>query len=211
MDGGSSRSDRTKLIIGNIKYSMNEDELREVVAPISEIVSLRIPRAPNNRSKGFGIIEFKTTEDAERVKEELDGKEVQGRKMYIRFDDEETASHRPKRFEDRGGRPPRDDRNEYRREDYSRDGRFQRESRFKRDDRFRGRDDQEDYRHDDRGRESFHRGGMREDDRGRNDRGYERRRYNDDDDRRDKRGKRYDNDSNSRRRKQDSSSDGNEK
>ncbi|KAI9638822.1 uncharacterized protein MKK02DRAFT_31135 [Dioszegia hungarica] len=56
-----------------------------------EVVFAEILTTPQGTSKGCGIVEFATQEDARRAKDELADKPFMGRSVFIREDREETA------------------------------------------------------------------------------------------------------------------------
>ncbi|MGQ9609195.1 MAG: RNA recognition motif domain-containing protein [bacterium] len=73
-----------KLYIGNLKFGMTDQDLREAFAGFGEIVSATIIKdKASGRSKGFGFIEFANEADAQKAKTSMNGKEVQGRALRI--------------------------------------------------------------------------------------------------------------------------------
>lgn len=73
-----------KLYIGNLKFGMTDQDLREAFAGFGEIVSATIIKdKASGRSKGFGFIEFVNEADAQKAKINMNGKEVQGRALRI--------------------------------------------------------------------------------------------------------------------------------
>jgi cold-inducible RNA-binding protein len=73
-----------KLFVGSLSYDTTEERLREIFAEFGNVVSATIimDRA-TNRSKGFGFVEFESAEDAQKAVAELNGKEVDGRKLTV--------------------------------------------------------------------------------------------------------------------------------
>lgn len=85
-----------KLYIGNLKFGMTDDELKAAFTEFGDIVSATIVKDRiSGRSKGFGFVEFSTDESANKAKENMDGKEYQGR--ILRVDD--AKSQRPRSSE----------------------------------------------------------------------------------------------------------------
>ena len=68
----------TKLFVGNLSYQLTEEEFRETFQNYGNIKELRLLQ-----NKGFGFVEFDSEESAKRALEELNGKEVKGRKMRV--------------------------------------------------------------------------------------------------------------------------------
>lgn len=75
--------DKNKLFVGSLPWSLNNDSLRELFSQYGEIVEVVvISDRDTGRSKGFGFITFKNEEDAQKALE-MDGKEVEGRKIVV--------------------------------------------------------------------------------------------------------------------------------
>ena len=73
-----------KLYVGNIPFQASDEDLKthfDTVAPVSsaKIIFDKF----NNRSKGFGFVEFDTEEQARSALAELDGKELHGRPLRV--------------------------------------------------------------------------------------------------------------------------------
>ncbi len=74
----------TKLYIGNLSYNTTSDDLRTLLGDYSSLqtVDIIMDRA-SGRSKGFGFAEFDDDEEAKKVIEEFNGKEVDGRTLVV--------------------------------------------------------------------------------------------------------------------------------
>ena len=74
----------TKIYVGNLPYSMTQAELGGLFAPFGEIDSTTILTDKHTgRSRGFGFVEMAGQDEARRAIAELDGKEIQGRKLKV--------------------------------------------------------------------------------------------------------------------------------
>jgi len=73
------------IYVGNLAYSLTEDELANEFAKFGEVTSAKIivDRENNDRSKGFGFIEMSDDAAAQKAIEELNGKEVAGRNLRV--------------------------------------------------------------------------------------------------------------------------------
>jgi RNA recognition motif-containing protein len=72
------------LYIGNIPYSISESELTALFANFGEVTSLNIVKDKvTNRSKGFGFVDMPDDSAANAAIAELNGKEVNGRKIIV--------------------------------------------------------------------------------------------------------------------------------
>lgn len=75
-----------KLFVGGLAWAATDEDLRAAFAECGEVKEATVVKFPDSgRSKGFGFVEYATTEEAETAKKELDGKEIAGRKIMIDF------------------------------------------------------------------------------------------------------------------------------
>ncbi|MEM9166651.1 MAG: RNA-binding protein, partial [Planctomycetota bacterium] len=73
-----------KLYVGNLSYSMTEDELRDVFAEHGEVVSANLVMdRETGRPRGFGFVEFADAEGAKKAIEALNGTNVGGRDLTV--------------------------------------------------------------------------------------------------------------------------------
>lgn len=74
----------TKLYVGGLSYSVNDDQLREMFEAIGKVDSAQvIVDRSSNQSKGFGFVEMGTEEEAQAAIKELNGKDVGGRPLTV--------------------------------------------------------------------------------------------------------------------------------
>jgi RNA recognition motif-containing protein len=94
-----------KLYIGNLPYQCTEDSLREWFSSAGfsagEITVVR--DRMTGQSRGFGFVEFSSEDDAARAMQQLNGKDMMGRRLVIN-------PANPPRQGDRGPRRDRGDR-----------------------------------------------------------------------------------------------------
>ena len=73
-----------KLYVGNLSYKMTEEGLKEIFAPIGEVLSAKIITDPSTgRSKGFGFVEMANDEDGDKAISSLNGTSVQERSITV--------------------------------------------------------------------------------------------------------------------------------
>ncbi|MCD6521225.1 RNA-binding protein [Candidatus Calescamantes bacterium] len=77
----------SKLYVGNLNYQTSEHTLREAFSEYGEVVSVRILEG-----RGFGFVEMGSIEEAEKAREGMNGKEVDGRPLRV----EEARPPRPR-------------------------------------------------------------------------------------------------------------------
>ncbi|KPL03303.1 MAG: hypothetical protein AMJ90_03315 [candidate division Zixibacteria bacterium SM23_73_2] len=68
----------SKLYVGNLSYSIGENELRDLFSEFGNVVSVNILTG-----RGFGFVELDSAEAAKNAKEALDGTELDGRNLRI--------------------------------------------------------------------------------------------------------------------------------
>jgi RNA recognition motif-containing protein len=73
-----------KLYVGNLPYSVTEDEVRALFAEVGSVVSVAlITDRATGRAKGFGFVEMETEQAAQDAIAKLNGREVQSRALSI--------------------------------------------------------------------------------------------------------------------------------
>ena len=87
------------IYVGNLPYSLTEDELRSLFAQFGEVASVNIINDRyTGQSKGFGFVEMPSQEEAEEAISSLNDTSVQGRNVKV-------SQARPQK--DRAPRGPR--------------------------------------------------------------------------------------------------------
>ncbi|MDK1010594.1 MAG: RNA-binding protein [Actinomycetota bacterium] len=87
-----------KLYVGNLPWSTDEAELRQMFEPMGEVHSCAlITDRETGRSRGFGFVEL-DDEAAEKAMSELNGKDMGGRALRVN-----EAQDKPRRSGDGGG------------------------------------------------------------------------------------------------------------
>ena len=73
-----------KLFVGSLPFSSTEQELQAFFEAAGAVTSARIVADREaGRSRGFGFVEMSSPEEAQRAIEELDGKEMGGRNIFV--------------------------------------------------------------------------------------------------------------------------------
>ncbi|MDD5760845.1 MAG: RNA-binding protein [Candidatus Pacebacteria bacterium] len=73
-----------KLYIGSLSYDTNEDSLKEFFSQAGTVTSANIiTDKMTGRSKGFGFVEMSSEEEAKKAIEMLNGKELDGRTIFV--------------------------------------------------------------------------------------------------------------------------------
>jgi len=73
-----------KLYVGNLGYSIGNNELEQLFAAHGSVVSAGvITDRDSGQSKGFGFVEMGTDKEAQEAISALNGKEVDGRPLTV--------------------------------------------------------------------------------------------------------------------------------
>ncbi|HEX8598923.1 MAG TPA: RNA-binding protein [Chloroflexia bacterium] len=84
-----------KLYVGNLPYSVTEDQLREMFSAVGELSDVAVVTDRyTGQSKGFGFVEMVSDEAAQAAITKFDGQDMDGRAMVV---------NEAKPREDRGG------------------------------------------------------------------------------------------------------------
>lgn len=68
----------SKLYVGNLSYSVTNDQLKELFSTFGEVANVNVIDG-----KGFGFVEMSSEAEANKVKESLNGTEFQGRTLKV--------------------------------------------------------------------------------------------------------------------------------
>uniref|UniRef100_A0A1J3F1G5 Glycine-rich RNA-binding protein 4, mitochondrial n=1 Tax=Noccaea caerulescens TaxID=107243 RepID=A0A1J3F1G5_NOCCA len=105
----SSASPSSKLFIGGLSWSVDEQSLKDAFSSFGEVSEVRIAYDKGSgRSRGFGFVDFAEEEDALSAKDAMDGKGLLGRPLRIGFALERVRGGPV--VVPRFGKPKRDDR-----------------------------------------------------------------------------------------------------
>ena len=73
-----------RIYVGNMPYSMTEDELRDLFVEHGEVSSVAIINdRQTGRPRGFGFVEMETEDAGEKAIEALNSQEVGGRQLVV--------------------------------------------------------------------------------------------------------------------------------
>lgn len=72
------------IYVGNINYSLSEDEIRNIFAVIGKVDAIKIVRDKRTgKSKGFAFLDMGSKKEAMEAIKTLDGKAVGGRNLRV--------------------------------------------------------------------------------------------------------------------------------
>ena len=79
---------KNKLYVGNLAYGVDDDTLAKVFSEVEgvEVTEAKVildKMSEERRSRGFGFVTVATDEMAEIAVKELNGKEIDGRQIFV--------------------------------------------------------------------------------------------------------------------------------
>ncbi|KAJ3013514.1 hypothetical protein HKX48_005716 [Thoreauomyces humboldtii] len=77
-----------RVYVGNLSYEVGWKDLKLFMSDVGEVIFSDVLMVPGGRSKGCGIVEYASPEQATRAIKELCEKELMGRPVFIREDRE---------------------------------------------------------------------------------------------------------------------------
>jgi RNA recognition motif-containing protein len=79
-----------RIYVGNLAWQVSWQDLKDHFRQIGEVIYADVMKERNSdRSRGCGIVEFSTSEEAARAINELNDTEIKGRQIFVREDRED--------------------------------------------------------------------------------------------------------------------------
>ena len=73
-----------KLFVGNLSFSVIENELQDLFAQAGTVVSVAVMQDKfTGKGRGFGFVEMSSDQEAQKAIELFNGKEFQGRNLTV--------------------------------------------------------------------------------------------------------------------------------
>lgn len=74
----------TKIYVGNLPYSMHDDELQQQFARFGQVASAKVMiDRDNGRSRGFGFVEMRSGDEAQAAICGMNGQSFDGRALVV--------------------------------------------------------------------------------------------------------------------------------
>uniref|UniRef100_A0A672HPC5 Polyadenylate-binding protein 1-like n=1 Tax=Salarias fasciatus TaxID=181472 RepID=A0A672HPC5_SALFA len=80
---GARAKEFTNVYIKNFGDDMDDEKLREVFSKYGSAMSIRVMIDDTGKSRGFGFVSFERHEDAQKAVDEMNGKELNGKLIYV--------------------------------------------------------------------------------------------------------------------------------
>jgi RNA recognition motif-containing protein len=88
-----------KIYVGNLPYSVGDEELRKAFGEYGTVESADvIMERDTNRSKGFGFVQMQSDEEAKAAISGLDSKDMDGRAVKVSEAKPKRTEARPSTF-----------------------------------------------------------------------------------------------------------------
>jgi cold-inducible RNA-binding protein len=83
-----------RVYVGNLSYSTNEEALRSLFETNGRrVVEVKlVTDRDTGRARGFGFVEFETPSQAQKAIEELNDREVDGRRLVVNLAQDRSGS-----------------------------------------------------------------------------------------------------------------------
>ena len=73
-----------RIYVGNLPYSMNDDELRNIFGQFGELASAEVIKDKfSGQSKGFGFVDMPNNAEADAAIKAMNETEMKGRKLTV--------------------------------------------------------------------------------------------------------------------------------
>ncbi|XP_053190888.1 polyadenylate-binding protein 1A-like isoform X2 [Scomber japonicus] len=80
---GARAKEFTNVYIKNFGDEMDDEKLRELFSKYGNAMSIRVMTDDSGKSRGFGFVSFERHEDAQKAVDEMNGKEMNGKLIYV--------------------------------------------------------------------------------------------------------------------------------
>uniref|UniRef100_M3ZK26 Polyadenylate-binding protein n=1 Tax=Xiphophorus maculatus TaxID=8083 RepID=M3ZK26_XIPMA len=80
---GARAREFTNVYIKNFGEDMDDEKLKELFSKYGPALSIRVMTDDGGKSKGFGFVSFERHEDAQKAVDDMNGKELNGRQVYV--------------------------------------------------------------------------------------------------------------------------------
>ncbi|BGP55276.1 hypothetical protein JCM8202_000649 [Rhodotorula sphaerocarpa] len=82
-----------RVYVGNLAFGVKWNDLKDFMREAGNVVFSEIMLLPNGMSKGCGVVEYSTPEEAQRAITQLNDQQLLGRPVFIREDRENEARY----------------------------------------------------------------------------------------------------------------------
>jgi RNA recognition motif-containing protein len=87
-----------RVYIGNLSWGVSWQDLKDHMREAGEVTRADVMMGPDGRSKGCGIVEYESVEEAQKAVLTLNDTELNGRQIFVREDREERGTRSGNQF-----------------------------------------------------------------------------------------------------------------
>ncbi|KAK2112591.1 Polyadenylate-binding protein 1 [Saguinus oedipus] len=80
---GARAKEFTNVYVKNFGEDMDDERLKDLFGKFGPALSVKVMTDERGKSKGFGFVSFERREDAQKAVDELNGKELSGKQIYV--------------------------------------------------------------------------------------------------------------------------------
>lgn len=80
---GARAKEFTNVYIKNFGEDMDDERLKDLFGKFGPALSVKVMTDESGKSKGFGFVSFERHEDAQKAVDEMNGKELNGKQIYV--------------------------------------------------------------------------------------------------------------------------------
>ncbi|XP_073936580.1 polyadenylate-binding protein 4 isoform X8 [Castor canadensis] len=80
---GAKAKEFTNVYIKNFGEEVDDESLKELFSQFGKTLSVKVMRDTSGKSKGFGFVSYEKHEDANKAVEEMNGKEISGKIIFV--------------------------------------------------------------------------------------------------------------------------------
>jgi len=91
-----------RVYVGNLSWNISPQQLKDHMQQVGNVIHVDVFEDRDGRSKGCGVVEFETPEEARRAIEELTDTQLNSRQIFVREDREDGFTPGRPRGGDRG-------------------------------------------------------------------------------------------------------------
>jgi len=84
----SSEKQDCRVYVGNLSWDVSWQDLKDHMRSAGDVSFAEVMQEPGGRSKGCGVVEFKSSEEAKEAIDSLNDTELKGRMIFVREDRE---------------------------------------------------------------------------------------------------------------------------
>uniref|UniRef100_A0A2K5SED9 Polyadenylate-binding protein n=1 Tax=Cebus imitator TaxID=2715852 RepID=A0A2K5SED9_CEBIM len=80
---GARAKEFTNVYVKNFGEDMDDEHLKDLFGKFGPALSVKVMKDESGKSKGFGFVSFERREDAQKAVDEMNGKELGGKQIYV--------------------------------------------------------------------------------------------------------------------------------